>query len=179
MRIAGRFTLIVFHVLVIASFLPHCLAQQADPAALLDRLAGDWVLSGTLGGQHVTHYIHAEWVLNREYLRLHEISAEKKRNGRPKYEAIIFIEWDSKRHEYSCVWLDSTSGGGLSGPVAHAKPEPFSIPLVFTFSSTHTLQNTFTYNPRSDTWSSRISDINDGKEEVFANVVLTRRRSAR
>jgi hypothetical protein len=158
----------------------HCFAQQGGrPLALLDRLAGNWILSGTIGGQQTTHNIHAEWVLNREYLRLNEISAEKNSNGQPKYQAIIFIEWDPKRQEYACVWLDSTSGGGLSGPVGHAKPQPSSIPLVFTFSDVHTLRNTFTYNPDLSTWSSTITDVDHAKEHVFARVVLTRPRSAR
>ena len=176
MRDAGRLTFFLFWFMI--ALLPeHCLAQQGT-GALLDRLAGDWVLSGNIGGRHTTHDIHAEWVLNREYLRLHEISREKQPNGQPKYEAIVFISWDTKTHEYTCVWLDSTAGGGLSGPIAHAKEQPSSIPLVFTFSDTHALHNTFAYNPKSDTWSSTITDVDNGKEDRFADVVLTRRRTA-
>jgi hypothetical protein len=61
-----------------------CFAQQPTPPAptqLLDRLAGDWVLKGVLGGKETTHDAEAAWVLNREYLRLHEVSRVKKANG--------------------------------------------------------------------------------------------------
>ena len=53
-----------------------CRAQQ--PAAmnaqvqLLDHLAGNWVLQGTIAGKPTTHDVQAEWVLNREYLLLRE-----------------------------------------------------------------------------------------------------------
>jgi hypothetical protein len=46
--------------------------------ALLDHLAGSWVLQGTIAGRPTTHDITAEWVLAHQYLRLQEVSREKK-----------------------------------------------------------------------------------------------------
>lgn len=62
-----------------------------DP--LLDRLTGNWILQDTIAGHETTHDIESEWVLNHEYLRLHETSRAKNAQGQPAYEAIIFIEW--------------------------------------------------------------------------------------
>lgn len=151
-----------------------CAAQEA-PTVLLDHLAGDWVLKGTLGGKQSTHDIHADWILNHEYLRLHEVSREKKANGDPAYEAIVLISWEPKTQEYTCLWLDNTAGGGLSVPVARAKREEHAIPFVWVFSPIHSLHTTFTYDNRSDTWNWTIDDVTDGKPDRFANVTLTRR----
>jgi hypothetical protein len=70
------------------------LAQQPKQKDfLLDRLTGSWTLQGTIAGRETTDDIESEWVLNHEYLRLHETSRAKNAQGQPAYEAIIFIEW--------------------------------------------------------------------------------------
>ena len=78
------------------------LAQEPatnSPLELLDRLAGQWVLQATIAGKRTTHEVQVEWVLKREYLRLHEISREKDTKGDPAYEAIVFVSWDPKTQE--------------------------------------------------------------------------------
>jgi hypothetical protein len=155
-----------------------CFAQQPTtptPTQLLDRLAGDWLLKGVLGGKETKHEVEAAWVLNREYLRLHEVSREKKANGDPAYEAIVFISWDAKAQEYRCLWLDNTEGGGLSVPTARAKREEHAIPFVFVFSGAE-LHTTFTYDKTSDTWNWTIDDVKDGKADRFADLTLSRRQ---
>jgi hypothetical protein len=141
---------------------------------LLDHLSGDWVLKGTIGGKDTTHDIQASWVLNREYLRLHEVSREKNAGGAPAYEAIVFIGWDGKAHQYTCLWLDSTSGDGLSAQtIARATPSGNAIPFIFTISPTDSLHTTFSYDSRADTWQWLIDEEKDGKTDRFANVKLT------
>ena len=75
---------------VIAVFLPGQ-QKSEDPIQLLNRLAGDWVLEGILGGKQVTHDVTAEWILNHEYLRLHEVSRDRTKSGDATYEAIILF----------------------------------------------------------------------------------------
>lgn len=166
-------------VLGILAFASTCFAQQpATPAPLrlLDRLAGDWVMTGRLGSKQTTHDVHAEWVLSHEYLRLHEVSREKDAKGAPAYEAIIFIEWNEKRHEYVCQWLDSTEGGGLYGPLAHAQPMPDSMPFIFTLSPTERMETTFAYSEHDNRWHLTIDDVTNGKSERFGDVWLARNR---
>ena len=46
-----------------------CLAQKPamnSPLDLLDHLAGQWVLQGTIAGKQTTHDVQAEWVLKRD-----------------------------------------------------------------------------------------------------------------
>jgi hypothetical protein len=157
---------------------PACFAQAGSdaPTQLLDHLAGDWTLHGSLGGKTATHDVHGDWILNHEYLRLHEISREKKADGTLAYEAFWFIEWNPKLQQYTCVLLDNTSGGGLSGPVAHAKREKDAIPFVFQLSASEAIHTTFIYDKASDSWRWTIDDSDHGKTDRFADLRMTRRR---
>ena len=153
------------------------LAQQ-DP--LLDRLSGNWILQGTIARHETTHDIESEWVLNHEYLRLHETSREKNAQGQPAYEAIIFIEWDGSSNQYKCLWLDSTGGGGLSAPIAVGKRGNDEITFLFREKDKDKDQETgvhttFAYNKTADTWSWLIDNEEAGKRTPFARVKLTRK----
>src|SRR5580658_7706282 len=59
--------------------------------SLLNHMIGKWVLQGQIDGKETSHDIDAEWVLNHEYVRLHELSRERNANGEPAYEAIVFF----------------------------------------------------------------------------------------
>jgi hypothetical protein len=150
-----------------------------DP--LLDRLAGSWIVQGTIAGHEATHDIESEWVLNHEYVRLHEASREKNTQGQPAYEAIVFIEWNESSNEYRCLWLDSTGGGGLSAPIAQGKRGNDEITFLFrdkddkdknNESGVHT---TFAYSKGTDTWSWLIDNASGGKLTPFARLKLTRK----
>jgi hypothetical protein len=152
-------------------------AQPApEPAtALLDRLAGHWMLNGRLGRKQVTHDIDAEWVLKREYLRLHEVSRETNADGTPLYEAIIYFMWDPKAREYDCLWLDNTEGGGLAAPIAKGKKEGDSISLMFG-AAPDAIHTVFGYDAHTDSWQLTIDNISGDKTERFGDARLTRAR---
>ena len=155
------------------------LAQNAPgdaPTKLLDQLAGRWMMSGIIDGKQTTHDVDAEWVLKREYIRLHEVSREKDASGGAAYEAIVFLSWDAKKGEYSCLWMDNTNGSALSSddPIAHGKPEANAIPLVFMIKGKESLHTTFLYDAQADSWRLTIDDVTSGKSERFADVRLTR-----
>jgi len=149
----------------------------ARPAELLDHLTGSWVLEGTIAGKPATHDVQAVWVLNHEYVELHEMSREKNAGGRAQYEAIVYVSWDVKAQQYTCLWLDSTSGGGLSAEgIGRAKLAGDSIPLLFTLSPADQIRTTFSYDQTADTWQWLIDDVEKGQAHRFANVTLTRRK---
>jgi hypothetical protein len=148
---------------------------RKDP--LLDHLTGSWILQGTIAGHETTHDIESEWVLNHEYLRIHETSREKNAQGQPGYQAIVFIEWDESSKEYRCLWLDSTGGGGLSAPIAKGKRGNDEIAFLFrdkddNQSGVHT---TFVYSKGTDTWNWLIDNESGGKLTSFARVKLSRK----
>ena len=142
---------------------------------LLDHLAGQWILQGNIAGQPTTHDIQAEWVLKREYLRIHEVSREKDAKGAPAYEAIVFIGRDSKTQEYRCLWLDATGGDGLSADaIGRGKKSGDSIAFLFSSGPSNLIHNTFVYDRAADTWKWIIDNETKGKTERFADVKLSR-----
>lgn len=157
--------------------IPAQAQMPAEPAALLNHLTGVWTLRGAIAGKPTVHDVQAEWVLNREYEQLQEISRETNAAGNPAYEAIVYIGWDAKAQQFVCLWLDSTSGDGLSsGIIARAKPAGDSIPFVFTLSASDQIHTTFTYDKASGTWQWLIDNISNGKTQRFADTKLTRVR---
>ncbi|MGA2754370.1 MAG: hypothetical protein ABSE53_11440 [Terracidiphilus sp.] len=163
-------------LLVLASF--SASAQQPtgkDP--LLDRLAGNWILQGVIAGHETTHDIESEWVLNHEYLRVHETSRERNAGGQPAYEAIVLIEWDQSLSEYRCMWLDSTGGGGLSAQgIAHGTRGDHQIAFFFRDKDPDSgVRTTFVYSQATDSWNWLIDNETSGKLTPFARVKLTRK----
>ncbi len=151
--------------------------MPSSATALLNHLAGNWVLRGTIAGKTTTHDIQAAWVLHHEYLQLHEISREKNASGGPAYEAIIYVGWDAKAQQYTCLWLDSTSGEGLSSDViGRATQAGDSIPFVFALAASDQIHTTFSYDKAADTWQWLIDNLADGRTQRFANVTLKRVR---
>jgi len=162
-------------LLVLSAF--SASAQQPAPKdPLLDRLAGSWILQGTIAKHETTHYIESVWLLGHEYLQLHETSREKNAQGQPAYEAIILIEWDESLHEYRCMWLDSTAGGGLSAEgIARGKRGNDQIEFFFKEKEKDNgVRTTFAYDKATDSWTWLIDNDDAGKRTPFARVKLTR-----
>ncbi len=147
---------------------------------LLDHLIGRWVLSGTLAGKKTTHKVSAEWVLNHDYVQLHEISQEKLPGGRPAYEAIIFISFNSASNECSCLWLDSTASSSFApedaGHAKLAKDAPTVIPFLFKDSAGRVnFENTFVFHEKSNSWEWIMNNVKEDKRIPFGHVRLVKR----
>ena len=143
---------------------------------VLDHLVGHWLLSGTIAGKNTTHDVSAEWVLNHGYLRIHEVSREVGPSGTPAYEAMVFISYETKSGDYTCLWLDSTGSGGLSAEgFGHARSSEDSIPLIFCDSAGRiSFENTFSYDRVADTWRWIMNNVENGKRKPFGRVTLVR-----
>lgn len=159
-------------------FIPVVSLAQA-PAfqdSLLDRLTGRWVLSGHIMGQETTHDIEAGWVLNHLYFQVHEISREKNADGSPAYEAIVYIGWDEHSGQYSCLWLDVTSGEGLNGQViGRGKKKGDDIPFDFKGIDGSLFHNTFRYSRINDSWQWIMDGEENGKLQPFARLTLVKK----
>ena len=167
-------TLRVVSLLLLVSF-PVKSDQPGFQDALLDQMAGNWVLKGIIGGEESVHNVLAEWVLDNQYLRFHEVAREKDAHGTPLYEAIVFIGWDQPSNQYACLWLDSTGGGGLSAQgIGYAPPSGDDLPFVFDTGNGSVIHTTFAYNRDTDTWKWLIEIEKGGERTQFAQVVLTR-----
>ena len=152
-------------------------AQQGtfqDP--LLDHLIGKWILEGSIDGKETTHDVISEWVLDHQYVRLHEVSREKNAKGQAAYEAIVFIGWDQSSSQYACLWLDSTGGGGLSDPsIGHAKRNGDEIAFLFKGKDGTIFHTRFVYSRGADTWQWLMDGEEGGKLQPFARVRLTKK----
>jgi len=151
-------------------------ARQIDPQrALLEKMTGHWVLRGTIANEQTTHDVDAEWVLDKEYIQIHEVSREKDAGGKPKYEAIVHVVWDPKVGEYACLWLDTTGVATFpEAGVGRARPSGDAIRFRFT-DPTGGINTTFAYDRANDSWSWSIDNDDKGKITPFARVTLTRK----
>ena len=150
-------------------------AQQAPVnSPLLDHLVGKWVLQGSIAGQQTTHDVDAEWVLDHHYLRIHEISREETSQGKPQYEATIYIAWNEAPKQYAAIWLDDY--GGISAE-SIGIADPKENELVFNFKDEKgalSVSNDFVYDAKADTWQWRIDNFDKGVATPFARVTLKR-----
>lgn len=159
---------------------PMALAQDSVTPrsdALMDKMTGEWVMTGTIGQEQVTHDVDVEWILKRQYIRIHEVSREKDADGEFAYEAWITIAWDLENAEYVVMWLDNTGTTNFAAEgVGHGKPDGDRIPFVWKFADGSGIQNTFAYDRENDTWSWSIDNVDKSKKpSQFARVTLKRK----
>ena len=168
---------LAFTCLVMPAALAFSQAQSA-PEALLDKMTGHWVMTGTIGKRSTTHDVDVDWVLKREYIRIHEVSRDKDQSGGIGYEAWIYVVWDAKQSEYAVMWLDNTAATNFAPEgIGHAKPDGDRIPFIFKDADGSGIQTTFAYDRAKDTWSWTIDNLDKaGKSSSFAKLTLTRKK---
>ena len=172
----NRLTLSALAALALAS--PTVAQQAVLRDALLDNLQGSWVITGTIAGKRTTHDLTADWVLNHQYLRLHEVSREHEKDGRPSYEATVHIGWNQPTGTYGCVWLDDFGGLNTQSIGAAAKGGD-KLPFVFTNLDGTFTRTTMTWHPDSRTWNWTIVEDRAGKLSTFASLALQRSTSGK
>ena len=171
----------LFVALVVAAVLvPEASAQgpaTSAPPALMDQMTGHWVLTGTIAKAQTTHDVDVDWVLNRQYIRIHEVSREKDASGGPAYEAWIYLVWDAKAREYAVMWLDNTAATNFAPEgVGHAVPDGDRIPIVWKDADGGGIRTTFAFDRAKDGWAWTIDNVNTaGVVSPFARVTLARK----
>jgi hypothetical protein len=142
--------------------------------SLLGKLTGKWVLQGKIGKTETTHDIVATWVLNEEYVQIHETSREKDSDGKPQYEAIIYVSWDPKKDQFACMWLDTTDVSSFTpAGIGHLGPDGKQIQFLFG-DKDDGIETTFAFDEPKNSWSWNIDNLQKGKKSPFAQLVLKR-----
>ncbi len=127
-------------ILLCAAALP-ALAEDAPPLDgagqifnddLLDKLAGSWRLEGTLVGKPAHHTIQADWILNHQFLQIHEIGEIDRKTGKPGYEALPMIGYDNTSQRYVAHWID-VFGGRFSETLGYGTRHGNQIDFVFEY----------------------------------------------
>lgn len=128
---------------------------------LLDRLVGNWKVSGKMGKTPIDHVCGVRWVLNHQFLQVHylDVSQDGPQDRHSKYDAMVFIGHDNMSERYVAHWLD-IFGGRFSETLGYGTRQGENA-IMFLFEYPDgPLQNTFTWNKNDGTWSSRIVQKN-------------------
>jgi hypothetical protein len=150
-----------------------CGQQPTFHDQLLDHLTGNWVMQGTMAGKETTHDIQAAWVLNHQYVLVHEVARDRNSQGLPSYEAMVFIGWDQSAAGYVCTWLD-TFGGMYDITIGHARRDGNEIHFIFQYKD-NTFHTRFIYHPEAGAWEWQMDSEEKGVMKPFARVKLTRK----
>jgi hypothetical protein len=164
------------------SALVGSVARAQDPAttaamALMDKMTGQWVMTGTVSNKATTDDVDVDWVLNRQYIRIHEVSRDNGGGG-IGYEAWVYLVWDAKKGEYAVLWLDNTAATNFAPEgIGHAKPDGDRIPIVIKDADGAAIHTTFAFDLVTDSWTWAIDNVDKaGKTSPFARLMLTRKK---
>ncbi|MBI3790269.1 MAG: hypothetical protein HY275_05265 [Gemmatimonadetes bacterium] len=151
-------------------------AQSLPPDSVLARLAGRWVLRGTIARRPTVHDVTFSWMLNRGYLQMHEVSRERTAAGAPAYEAVVTFTRDPKTGEFACLWLDNTGVSAFEDAgIGRGMVAGDSLPFLFRYTATTSFHTTFVYDRAHRSWAWHMDNDSAGVRRPFARVTLTRR----
>lgn len=122
-------------------------ARAAD--ALLDRLVGEWRMTGQVQGEPVTYAVTATRELGGGFvvLRLKDVAVP------PQYEAHVYVGVDTAGTRVIAHWMD---GFGAGASIPHGVGAVRGDTLVLTFAyASGDFRDTFTYDRATDAWHMR------------------------
>jgi hypothetical protein len=166
----------LFRVVLLIGLLPVHLGAQA-PAEwrddLADRLTGQWKLTGQVMGRDAHHEVEADWVLNHQFLRLHEKTEASAPTSERRYEAIWFLGYDPVSDRYVLHLLD-VFGGRFSETLGYGTRDGDSIRFVFEYPD-GPFHTTYRWRPETGTWQWLMEQKDkEGKWTNFADFKLAR-----
>ncbi len=172
-----RFLIALVCTALVAATAPAQNPATTAAAALMDRMTGQWVMTGTISNKATTDDVNVEWVLNRQYIRIHEVSREKDADG-SAYEAWVYLVWDAKKVEYAVLWLDNTAATNFAPEgIGHAKLDGDRIPIIIRDADGAGINTTFVYDRARDSWTWAIDNVDkSGTVSPFARLTLRRKQ---
>ena len=151
--------------------------RQGFQDELLDRLVGNWSLTGTMGRRKLSQDVGAEWVLGHRFLKIDFKDSPSESSGAP-YEATYYIGYDPSQSQYVCHLIDSF-GASFSKTLGFGKRTDAGILFEFAYPDAF-FENAFIWDRATDTWKMVLRYRNlEGKWVPFAEKNLRRRQSAR
>lgn len=161
---------------LIAALAPVLALAQAPPEwkdDLVDHLDGAWKIDGQVMGREVHHEVEAEWVLNHQFLRIHEKTAASAPASERRYEAIWFLGYDAISERYVLHLMD-IFGTRYSETLGYGTRDGNSIRFVFEYPD-GPFHNTYRRSPGSGAWQWLLEQKDkDGRWTKFADFKLTR-----
>jgi len=170
MRIPSLLTLTAVLLLPVSLF-AQAATEWRDP--LVDRMAGTWKLEGPVMGHEAHHEVRAEWVLNHQFLRIHEKTAASAPKTEHAYEAIWFLGYDPISEKYVLHLLD-VFGGRFSESLGYGTRDGNQIRFVFEYGD-GPFHTTYRWNPENDSWQWLMEQKDkNGKWVPFSDLKLTK-----
>jgi len=141
--------------------------------SLLDNMVGSWNLTGKVLGRRADHVVEAEWVLNHQFLRIHEKDRNSAANVTVPYEAMIMIGYDNTSERYVVHWTD-IYGGRFSETLGYGARVGNEIRLVFEYPD-GPFHTTFHWFPETHQWTWRMQTRDKSRMWTdFADLLLVR-----
>jgi len=148
-------------------------AQAAWRDDLVDHMAGTWRLEGQVMGREAHHEVAAEWVLNHQFLRIHEQTGAGAPAAEHRYEATWFLGYDPVSERYVLHLLD-VFGARFSETLGYGARDGDTIRFVFEYPD-GPFHTTYRWSPEKDTWQWLMEQKDkDGKWTNFADLKLIR-----
>jgi hypothetical protein len=138
---------------------------------LLDKITGQWNLSGEIRNEKVENNFTAGWILNHQFLELNFTDVVTP----PGYMARVTIGYDCISERYVVHWLDNY-GGRYSETLGNGTIADQSIVFRFEYPDGPFL-NSFIYHKNNDSWQFHMTTKNDkGEWVVFGDEYLKRKK---
>jgi Protein of unknown function (DUF1579) len=172
----------VFGALLLCAALATAVVQEQPPALdgpkkifrdeLLDKMVGTWKLTGKVAGQTADHIVEAAWVLNHQFLRIHEKAVARSSDGM-QYEAMVFVGYDNASERYVAHWID-VFGARASETLGYGSRTGDAIRFVFEYAD-GPFHTTFRWNAGAKTWQWLMKGKDKSGQWVeFGDMTLTR-----
>ena len=159
--------------------------EKTEPAAsvipkavlhddLLDKMVGEWRLSGKFEGQPMNHSVQVRWVLNHQFIEIHEKDLNPPKGIDVPYEAMVYVGYDATQKRYVAHWLDVFGNG--SPTLGYGKRTEFAIQFDFGYPGQPWL-TTFRWNAATHSWQWLMQTKNpQGQWQETANMTLAPRQ---
>ncbi len=140
---------------------------------LVDHLSGKWNVGGAVMGREAHHEIEAEWVLNHQFLRIHEKTSPTASPTEHPYEAYWFLGYDPVSERYVLHLMD-VFGTRYSETLGYGVREGNQIRFVFEYPD-GPFHTTYRWDPDHGAWEWLMEQKGKkGKWSPFSDLKLTR-----
>jgi hypothetical protein len=134
---------------------------------LVNRLAGSWKLEGKVMGNNAHHEVQADWVLNRQFLRIRGKTAAGAPASERSYDSIWYLGYDPISERYVLHLMD-TFGARFSETLGYGILDGNQIRFVFEYPD-GPFHTTYRWNAEDGNWQWLMEQNDkDGKWVVFA-----------
>lgn len=164
--------LCLYTTLLVAQKKPDC-DQTVFNDALLDKMAGEWDMTGTVSERKVAYTFNAQWVLNHQFMEWQITDVLK---SPPEYVGKIYVGYNCTSKKYIVHWIDNM-GGKFSETLGYGIRKNDTLQLKFDYPETPVI-NTISYNKANDTWQFHLIVSDKGKKKwvTWSTETMTRKK---